>query len=1285
LHMKVLSSLFMVSSVLLALIATPLTASAAGNLLSNGGVESVDSNIPMQWSTLAYDNGSGVTKFSISNSGAHSGTNAITIENMQANDARWIQKIQVRANTLYKLSGWVKAENIGANGKGANITAEGIMSSSPEVKDTQGQWQLLELYGKTGEKQTELTFDARIGGYGLANTGKASFDDMAVEAIKAVPSGAVAVSLDPNAVGPAATPTVQTAPKASHSRLIIWSLLFVILFLLVYNYMIRRQQLIFNTRESTIAIAALLAIAAFVRLLIAPSMVGFSADIGSFVAWSQDVATNGLTHFYAAGKLADYPPGYMYVLFILGKLSHALGWHYPSQAMILLYKIPSMLADLICTYLIFRIGRKYLSPTIALAVAALYAFNPAILLNSAAWGQIDSFFMLFILVAIMLLMHKKVPLATAVFAVALLIKPQALMFGPLLLFVFIQLRRDFKTIILSVLSGLLTLIVVPLPFTIYQPNGPLYLVHLYTSTLGSYNFVSLNAYNLLALTGGNWQPLTKKILFLSYNSWSYILVVASLVYCGYLYFKSKADSSKLYWIAFIFLTAAFMITVKMHERYLFYALLPALMTFIYFRDRRILYLFFGFSLTHFFNADEILANNLANINTFNTHGFLLMITSFMNTLLFIYLIKVSYDVLIRDRVDHLNGSERNGGSQAKSGTDHVAPLLMPDDLASANLVRKDYWIIGILTITYAAIAFIHLGSLKEPVTFWQPANAGESFYVDLGTTQPIVKVNSFAGPGDGTFQVEFSNDALKWKDPQLITRNYGNVFAWNSLNVNENARYMKVITEQPGFRLNEIALYGEGNDKPLHYEIVVPGVKSNLTVGRPANVFDEQNKAAYVPTFMNGTYFDEIYHARTAYEQLHRIPAFETTHPPLGKIIIGWGTLIFGMNPFGWRIMGTLLGIGMVPLFYIFGKMLFRKTEYAFYSAFLLTFDFLHFVQTRIATIDVYGVFFIILMYFFMYRYYRMSFNHVPLRKTLVPLGLSGLFFGLGAASKWTGIFAGAGLAVLFFLTLYERYREYKQAKLLIVTRHQVKKSDEAQKLYRNLTALFPANMLQTILWCGLFFIVVPCIIYLLSYIPFMLVPGPGHGLMGVIKSQKDMYEYQAHLVATHPFSSVWWQWPIMEKPMWYYSGPVSFDKMSSIVAMGNPAVWWVGTIAVFSTLWVGLFKKDKVVLFLFLALCSNYLPWIPIHRLTFIYHFFGTVPFLILCIVYMIKHFKEKLQKLQHIKLYNYLYNYVVYVYLAVVLGLFVMFYPILSGMTVDKSYGAHFLRWFSSWIFYS
>ena len=68
---------------------------------------------------------------------------------------------------------------------------------------------------------------------------------------------------------------------------------------------------------------------------------------------------------------------------------------------------------------------------------------------------------------------------------------------------------------------------------------------------------------------------------------------------------------------------------------------------------------------------------------------------------------------------------------------------------------------------------------------------------------------------------------------------------------------------------------------------------------------------------MDSSYFDEIYHPRTALEHLNEIYPYEVSHPPLGKLIMGIGIRAFGMTPFGWRFMGTLLGVLMLPILYI--------------------------------------------------------------------------------------------------------------------------------------------------------------------------------------------------------------------------------------------------------------------------------------------------------------------------------------------------------------------------------
>ena len=61
----------------------------------------------------------------------------------------------------------------------------------------------------------------------------------------------------------------------------------------------------------------------------------------------------------------------------------------------------------------------------------------------------------------------------------------------------------------------------------------------------------------------------------------------------------------------------------------------------------------------------------------------------------------------------------------------------------------------------------------------------------------------------------------------------------------------------------------------------------------------------------------------------------------------------------------------------------------------------------------------------FMERYLNLSFYDTSLKKTWIPLGCCGIFFGFGVATKWTGFYAGAGLAILFFARLITYYREY--------------------------------------------------------------------------------------------------------------------------------------------------------------------------------------------------------------------------------------------------------------------
>ncbi|MNI48640.1 putative dolichyl-phosphate-mannose--protein mannosyltransferase [compost metagenome] len=232
----------------------------------------------------------------------------------------------------------------------------------------------------------------------------------------------------------------------------------------------------------------------------------------------------------------------------------------------------------------------------------------------------------------------------------------------------------------------------------------------------------------------------------------------------------------------------------------------------------------------------------------------------------------------------------------------------------------------------------------------------------------------------------------------------------------------------------------------------------------------------------------------------------------------------------------------------------------------------------------------------------------------------------------------------------------------------------EERKRLSGIVQSFFKSTLLTLAWCVLTFVVIPVVIYTLSYIPFMMVAGPGHGLKDVVTYQKHMYSYHSDLVATHPFGSSWYEWPMMLRPIWFYQGPLLPEgKLSSIISFGNPLVWWPGFLAVLLSFYVAIRKKDKKLRMLLIAYCSQYLPWILVPRLTFIYHYFAMVPFLILILTYFIKDFTEK-----HPTKRKWVYG-----YLAAVLVLFIIFYPLLSGFEIPKTYSS-WLQWLPGWNYF-
>ncbi|HEX6976933.1 MAG TPA: phospholipid carrier-dependent glycosyltransferase [Patescibacteria group bacterium] len=371
-------------------------------------------------------------------------------------------------------------------------------------------------------------------------------------------------------------------------------------------------------------------------------------------------------------------------------------------------------------------------------------------------------------------------------------------------------------------------------------------------------------------------------------------------------------------------------------------------------------------------------------------------------------------------------------------------------------------------------------------------------------------------------------------------------------------------------------------------------------------------------------YFDEVYHAFTARQMLHgnkmawewwNTPpvgfAYEWTHPPLAKEGMVLGMLVFGENPFGWRIPGALLGVGSVILIYLIARKLFEDDLAGVLAAGVFSLDGLPLVLSRIGMNDSYFLFFALTsIYFYLDNKNRLFKNSNNF--------LAALTFGLSLASKWSALWAIPIYVAIHFL------------------------------LKRKLTISY--------LW----FLVLPPLVYVATYIPMFI---SGHNFSIFIEMQKQMWWYHTNLRATHPYTSPWWSWPFLVRPIWLYTSGRLGDTISNIYAMGNPVVFWFGLGAVVVTAVKGLMERSKKLILVAFAYLIFFVPWALSPRIMFLYHYLPSIPFLAIATGYVLRKHKELIAPVFIVGLVTFIY-----------------FYPHLIAMKVPVVFDSSYY-WFDSW----
>lgn len=394
-------------------------------------------------------------------------------------------------------------------------------------------------------------------------------------------------------------------------------------------------------------------------------------------------------------------------------------------------------------------------------------------------------------------------------------------------------------------------------------------------------------------------------------------------------------------------------------------------------------------------------------------------------------------------------------------------------------------------------------------------------------------------------------------------------------------------------------------------------------------------------------YFDEVYHAFTAQAMLHGNTkawewwnpnptgfAYEWTHPPLAKEGMVLGMRIFGESSLGWRLPGAILGVGSVILIYFIAKEIFEDELLAVLSSAILSLDGLALVMSRIGMNDSYVLFFSLacLLAFLKKRNFW-----------------SAVFFGLALASKWSALWMIPILIGVHFVL--------------------------KRKLF-NLSYIF--------------FLILPPLIYLLTYFPLFTnttiqqeyVTNNNYGkkvdklslanlggktgiipLDMFIDTQKQMWWYHTRLKATHPYTSMWYTWPFLVRPIYLYTSDETNNSVGRIYAFGNPIVFWVGVGAVGTCFYLAFKERNKKLGLIVFAYLVFFAPWAMSPRIMFLYHYLPSIPFMAVLIAYILRRYRQFMAG-----------------FLIVTCMAFIYFYPHWIGLRIpsilDSSY-----YWFRSW----
>ncbi|MGI0541843.1 phospholipid carrier-dependent glycosyltransferase [Corynebacterium aquatimens] len=430
-------------------------------------------------------------------------------------------------------------------------------------------------------------------------------------------------------------------------------------------------------------------------------------------------------------------------------------------------------------------------------------------------------------------------------------------------------------------------------------------------------------------------------------------------------------------------------------------------------------------------------------------------------------------------------------------------------------------------------------------------------------------------------------------------------------------------------------------------------------------------------------------------------------HPPLGKQLLAVGEFIFGYTPLGWRVISALFGALTVVFIMQLARRVSQSWQVGLFAGIIALCDGVLLVIPRFGMLDAFILLFVVMAAWTLAGDMRQVHERMHAaygERTIAQSGpfgprmgfrwwrfATGVLLGLALSVKWSGLYYIAFFGLLSsFWDLWLRKR-YGVAKPVSGT------------LLRDV----PSALASIVL--------IPAVLYIWSWRAWFAsetsvyrhaladgtvagsdwpwlekLPEAASGWLyyhfSVLKFHSELTSSSGH---SHPWDSKPWSWLVASRPVLYYSstdiqcGENTCREM--IYLFGTPAIWWLTVPILLWAAWVWFSRGDRRVIVPLIAYAAGFLPWLAsFDRQMYFFYAAPLVPFTIVLIALALGNLAQRgteVPQLRKLAGYPITWGHVAVMgYLALVVGMYLYFSPILYGFTIPDSYYEQ-IMWLPSW----